>query len=86
MRQTFIEKFVVNKELPNKEFSICLPNNMQAKMDLKDTLQRIKQEGLSGEVKKILKKVNFEMLLKIYVWGYLKGQLKDSCFKTLIRS
>ncbi|TBL18323.1 MULTISPECIES: hypothetical protein [Bacillus cereus group] len=73
MRQTFIEKFVVNKDLPNIEFSMCLPNNMQAKMDLKDTLQRIKQEGLSGEVKKILKKGQFRNASKDSCLGVFEG-------------
>lgn len=82
MKQTFVEKFVANKGLPNEEFSLKIPDNTTLSIDLKTTLDRIQKEGLNTEVKKVLKKGAFrnasaEICLSVFEGAAQRFLIKD---------
>ncbi|MGR9635528.1 hypothetical protein ACU82A_31695 [Bacillus cereus] len=56
MKQTFVEKFVANKGLPNEEFSLKIPDNTTLSIDLKTTLDRIQKRRIKYGSKKGPKK------------------------------
>lgn len=51
----YIDKFLINKKVPNETFFLSLPAGDRIAMTLSETVERIYAEGKGNEVKKTLK-------------------------------